>query len=186
MAFRITPASCGQPTAKLSRRACLPLVAAAVLSPVALVRAQAQADVWQIYRREDLGYEIEMPGTPKIREDGDTDWRSIDAQVDFEDKLFGITWQEASYSISVQEVSTAQRIVAKSLGGKVTRATPITMNGFPGLEIGIESDVLSHIMRVIIIGNRTVAATVVGDRGVHETASVLRFLKSFRLLFAAR
>ena len=57
-----------QKTNPMSRRALLPLIAATALSPALFVPSavRAQGAVWQIYRRDDLGFEIDMPGKPKI------------------------------------------------------------------------------------------------------------------------
>ena len=51
----------------MSRRTFLPLVAGVALSPALLVQsARTQGAGWQIYRPEGLGFEVEMPGKPKV------------------------------------------------------------------------------------------------------------------------
>src|SRR6185503_10783881 len=52
----------------LSRRACVSALAALAVAPTTL-RAQTQIpwhtiDIWKPYRREDLGFEVELPGEP--------------------------------------------------------------------------------------------------------------------------
>jgi hypothetical protein len=56
---------------QLSRRACLPLAAFAVFGPAALLpyEARGQIEDWHMYRRTDLGFEVKMPGNPKLTEE---------------------------------------------------------------------------------------------------------------------
>jgi hypothetical protein len=170
----------------MSRRAFLPLVAGAALSPVVLVpqAARAQGATWQIYRREDLGFEIEMPGRPEIREERIDGQASVEVTVDVDRILFGVGYMEYEETVSVQEMAAAQRLTARALGSTVTRETMITMNGFPGLEIIMESSLLSMAMRFVLIPERkrSISATVSGDGRLSENASVRRFLDSFKLL----
>ena len=126
---------------KLSRRACLQLFAAVTLSPAVVTRAQAQGDMWQMYRREDLGFEIEMPGKPKIEVEenqgkDDPRLRAVDAQVNFEDTLFGAHYEEYKEpTTSIEQEVAAQRAAAEMMGSKIVSETTFTMNGFPGVEI---------------------------------------------------
>jgi hypothetical protein len=107
--------------AKLSRRVRLPLVAVVGLSPTVVTRARAQGDIWQTYRREDLGFEIEMPGKPTIEAEESQDkddpvLRSVDAQVTFEDTLFGAHYLEYRQPTSIQEEAAAPRVGARAMG----------------------------------------------------------------------
>ena len=122
--------------AKLSRRACLSLIAAVALSPALAVRAQGG---WQMYRREDLGLEIEFPSTPKIEaeESNDKDdlvLRSVDASAEFEGTLFGASYREYRQPVSIAEEMAALRIGARHMGFNIVGETALTMNGFPGVE----------------------------------------------------
>jgi hypothetical protein len=170
----------------MSRRAFLPLVAGAALSPVVLMpqAARAQGANWQIYRREDLGFEIEMPGRPAIRKERIDGQASVEVTVDVDQMQFGIGYQEYEEAISVEEMAAAQRLTARTLGGKVTRETIGTMNGFPSLEIVIETGVLSMAMKIVLIPERkrSISAMVSGDGRLSENPSVRRFLDSFKLL----
>ena len=168
----------------ISRRALLPLIAAA-LSPALLAppAARAQDANWQLHRPEGLGFEIEMPGKPEIREDRADGWTSIDAVTDFDRMHFGVSYQQAEEGVSVQRVSAALRMAARQLGIKDTLETAFTMNGFPGLDIVSESDAFSTVVRIVIMNKRTISAMITGNRGrLSENPSVRRFLGSFKLL----
>jgi hypothetical protein len=170
----------------MSRRAFLPLVAGAALSPVVLVprSARAQGLAWQIYRREDLGFEIEMPGRPEIRKESIDGQASVEVTVDVDRMHFGIGYKEYEEAISVQEMAAAQRLVARAHGSTIARETVITMNGFPGLDVIMESNLLSMAMRVVLIPERkrSISAMVSGDGRLSEDVSVRRFIDSFKLL----
>ena len=170
----------------MSRRAFLPLIAGAALSPVVLVpqSARAQGAEWQIYRRDDLGFEIEMPGRPEIREDRIDGQVSIEVAVDVDRMRFGIGYEEYGEAITIEEFAAAQRLVARTHGSTVVRETAITMNGLPGLDVIMESNLLSMAMRVVLIPERkrSISAMVSGDGRLSEDASVRRFIDSFKLL----
>ena len=175
-----------QTTKPISRRALLPLIAASALAPALLLPsvARAQGAMWQIYRREDLGFEIEMPGRPEIQKERIDGQTSVEASVEVDQMLFGIGYREYEEAVSVQEMAAAQRLAARSLGTTITRETMITMNGFPGIEVIIESNLLSMAMRIVLIPERkrSISAMVSGHGRLSENASVRRFLDSFKLL----
>jgi hypothetical protein len=180
---------------KLSRRACLQLVAAVTLSPAVVTRAQAQGDMWQMYRREDLGFEIEMPGKPKIEVEenqgkDDPRLRAIDAQVNFEDTLFGAHYEEYKEpTTSIEQEVAAQRAAAEMMGSKIVSETTFTMNGFPGVEIVFDEMILGTdftITRIVVAQNRRFFVSAIGPRSGKDSPSVRRFFDSFKLLPAAR
>jgi hypothetical protein len=169
----------------MSRRIFLPLVVGAALSPALLVpKSAAQAANWQIYRRADLNFEIEMPGRPQIREDRADGLTSIEATVDVEQKHFGISYQEHEKTVSLQQVADHQRLIARSLGSEIARESNFTMSGFPALDIVMHSNVLSMALRIVIMPERkrSISAMVSGDGNLAESPSVRRFLDSFKLL----
>jgi hypothetical protein len=167
-----------------------PVILAVSLSSVLLagVPARGQGDIWQLYRREDLGFEVEMPGAPKIEvEEGkdkdDPVAKSVDAQVDFQEINFGIAYEEWRRRPSVDEEIAAQRSVARSLGTKVISETRFTMNGVPGFEIATDG-IGGMTARVVVAQNRRFFLSAVGAPS--DNASVRRFFDSFRLLSAGR
>jgi hypothetical protein len=172
----------------MSRRAFLPLVAGAALSPVLLVpqSARAQGINWQIYRPDGLGFEAEMPGEPKIKiEKGERDdviVRTVEAEVDFDQITFDANFQEYRKLISMREELMGQQLLARGIEGRVVRDVTFTMNGFEGREYAIESTVLNAIVRVVLVKNRRIALSAIGDRAVDGNAVVRRFLDSLKLL----
>jgi hypothetical protein len=178
-----------QKTTPISRRALLPLIATA-LSPAFFVPSavRAQGAVWQIYRRDDLGFEIDMPGKPKIEveefERDDLAVKSITAEVDVEQISFSANYYEYRRPISLEEEALAQQLLARGLEARTVRETAFTMNGVEGREISMESDGLNAIQRIVAIKNRRILISVVGQRIIHTNAMVRRFLGSFTLLRA--
>jgi hypothetical protein len=180
---------------KLSRRACLQFVAAVTLSPAVVTRAQAQGDVWQMYRREDLGFEIEMPGKPRIEVEenqgkDDPRLRAVDAQANFEETLFGAHYEEYKQpTTSIEEEVAAQRVAAEMMGSKIVSETTFTTNGFPGVEIvfdGIMGGTDFTITRIVVAQNRRFFVSAIGPRSGKDSPSVRRFFDSFKLLPAGR
>jgi hypothetical protein len=172
----------------MSRRAFLPLIAGVALSPVVLVpqSARAQGLAWQVYRPEGLGFEAEMPGEPKIKvEKGDRDdliVRTVDAEVDVDQISFGANFQEYRKLISMREELMGQQLFARGLEGRIVRDVAFTMNGFDAREYAIESPGLNAIVRVVLVKNRRIALTALGQATVHGNANVRRFLDSLKLL----
>ena len=122
----------------LSRRSFMLSLAAAAPAVLVWKSAGAQGDVWREYRRADLGFRIEMPGEPKLetKEDEykDTWIKSIDAEIDYEQTTFGVSWTEWKDIQSIEEVSAAFREGMQLAGMPVTREAPLVMNGFPARE----------------------------------------------------
>jgi hypothetical protein len=150
--------------------------------------ARGQGDAWQLYRREDLGFEVEMPDAPKIevQEGQDKDApvaKSVDAQVDFQGINFGILYEEWRGRPSVDDEIAAQRFGARSLGTKVISETRFTMNGVPGVEIATDG-FGGTTFRIVIEQNRRFFLGAAGAPS--DNASVRRFFDSFRLLSAGR
>lgn len=178
----------------LSRRSFMPLlagaVAAAALPALASKRARAQGDGWREFRRDDVGFQVEMPGEPKIevKEDEYKDiWtRTIDAQVDYEQVLFGASCTEYKQAHAADEQFRLFRESMRLNGMPVTREIALTMNGFPAREFISETDHVNFIRREVVAGNLSIAVQATGDRGIHSSPTVRRFLNSFALLRSAR
>src|SRR6267378_7407926 len=109
-------------TMSLSRRNFLVAGACAssVLGPKV---ARAQGDVWQEYRRDDVGFRIEIPGAPKIRvQKGDPkdNWTtSTGAQVRYQDEIFDVSWTEFNEIISVEDEYTRFRNMMTGAGYQI-------------------------------------------------------------------
>jgi hypothetical protein len=75
--------------------------------------ARAQGGIWQEYRRDDVGFRIEMPGAPTIRVqkgDPEDNWTtSTDAQVRYQHEIFDVSWTEFKDIVSVENEYTRFR-----------------------------------------------------------------------------
>jgi hypothetical protein len=169
----------------LSRRGFTLLLAATAVAS-AVKNAQAQADNWREYRRDDLGDRVEMPGEPKVETEEDEFkdvWiRSLSAEVDQDGVLLGVTWTEFKDVVAAEEAFKVFHHGLRGAGFPVTREITLVMNGFPAREIIGESDHLNFIHRVVVVDNVTIATAAFGDRGIHTSPVARRFVDSFRLL----
>jgi hypothetical protein len=171
----------------MSRRALLPLIAATAVLPALLVPSAVRAQgVWQIYRRDDLGFEIDMPGKPKIEveefEKDDPAVKSITAVVDVDQMSYSANHYEYRGPISLEEEALAQQLLARGLEARTVWETLFTISGIEGREISMESDGLNAIQRIVSIRNRRILISVMGERSIHTNVMVRRFLDSLKLL----
>ena len=144
-----------------------------------------------MYRREDLGFEIEFPSTPKIevdesKEKDDLEIRSVDASVDFEGTLFGAEFRENRQLVSIAEEIAAQRVAAQHLDSRIVSETTLAMNGFPSVEIVTTSFAGYSILRIVAAQNRRYLASVVGSQSGKDSPTVRRFFNSFKLISTSR
>jgi hypothetical protein len=169
----------------ISRRAFMPLVATAFLSPAVIATARAQGVAWEIYRPEGLGFEVEMPGKPKIAtekfERDDPVVKSIAAEVDVDQVAYGASYAEYRDPAFLEQEVAAQQMLARALEARM-RVTPFTLDGIEGRHIVMESTGLNGIVRIVVTNNRRIMLNVMGNPEIHTSATVRRFFDSFKLL----
>jgi len=178
----------------LSRRRLVSALAgaAATVTSLALLAsaARAQAPAWREYRNAALGFRVEMPGEPKVEEqpgDANDPWiRTVEAKVELNDVLLGAHCTENRAAIPPEEQHKLQRESLVAGGMPVTREEPRTVSGVPARDFIRESDDLNYIYRMVVVGNRMIAASAFGDRSIHRNPTVRRFLDSLTLLQGAR
>src|SRR5262245_66654635 len=77
----------------------LVLAAVAVLALLTLPASTTTlAQAWQEYRSDELGFKVEMPGTPKVEEENEEETvgdkkqnvKSTNVQLDYEDATLGV------------------------------------------------------------------------------------------------
>jgi hypothetical protein len=151
--------------------------------------AQAEA-AWREYRNNEMGFRVEMPGTPKVEEQNgdpsDPFLKSIDAQVEFNDMLLGVHCTENRAASSADDQYKLQREGMAAGGMAVTREEARTVSGNPARDFIRESDDLNYIYRVVNVGKRTIGISVFGERNIHGNPNVRRFLDSLTLLQGGR
>jgi hypothetical protein len=148
--------------------------------------ARAQGGIWQEYRRDDVGFRIEMPGAPKIRvEKGnpEDDWTtSTNAQVRYQHELFDVSWTEFKDIVSVEDEYTRFRDMMTGAGYRIGDDIPLTLNGIPAREFIIETGDINFVRRIMAVRNFAISIHALGARNIHNSPTVRRFLDSFRLL----
>jgi len=173
-----------------SRRRLMSVLAAAASTSAVLVAttAPARADDWQEFLREDLGFRIEMPGEPEVdvKEDGldDKIVRLIDAQIydDEDDDLFGVHCSEYRDPVSAEHEYRLFREGMRLGGLAVSRESALMIGNIVAREFTRESDGINFVHRLLVVDRRTIGISVYGDRSIHDSREVQRFLRSFMLL----
>jgi hypothetical protein len=175
----------------VSRRNVLPFLTVAASAPALLWLTAARAqEVWREFRRDDLGFRVELPGEPEIEEEEDdvkdVMIRSFDARVDYEKILMGIHHVEYKDPVSPEEEFEALREGLRKGGFPPTREAALTINGFPAREFICEADDnINIIHRRVVMGRFTLGVGVAGEHEVHDSPHTRRFLDSFKLLRSA-
>ena len=169
----------------LSRRSFL-LAGACAWSGLGPKLARAQGSIWQEYRRDDVGFRIEMPGAPRIRVqkgDPEDNWTtSTDAQVRYQNEIFDVSWTEFRNIVSVEDEYTRFRDMMTRAGYQIGEDIPLTLNDVPAREFIIETGDINFVRRIMAVRNFAIAVHVLGARNVQYSPTVRRFLDSFKLL----
>jgi hypothetical protein len=169
--------------AKPSRRAyTLGLLAAAIAPAALLVRSTiAEESRWRVYRREDLGFQIEMPGDPMEDTAPPEDVLLTMVNIMFanEDALFAVNHQEYAKPFALKGEMEIFRLAMQELGTPIERESAMSIDGVDAAEVVTELT----ITRIVVVKNyRILVAAHGNDRDVHKNAAVRRFLGSFKLL----
>jgi hypothetical protein len=167
--------------------------AATALTSLSALSRAAQAEAaaaWREYRNDEMGFRVEMPGTPKVEEQNgdpsDPFIKSIDAQVELNDMLLGVHCTENRAASSADDQYKLQREGMAAGGMAVTREEARTVSGNPARDFIRESGDLNYIYRVVNVGKRTIGISVFGERNIHGNPNVRRFLDSLTLLQGGR
>jgi len=171
-------------TMTLSRRTFLAAGAcASVLGPKVV---WAQGSVWQEFRRDDVGFRIEMPGAPRIRvqkADPVDNWiTSTDAQVRLQNEFFDVSWTEFKDIVAVEDEYTRFRDMMTRAGYRIEEDVPLILNDLPAREFIIETGNINFVRRIMAVRNVAIGIHALGARNIRYSQTVGRFLDSFRLL----
>jgi hypothetical protein len=170
-------------TMSFSRRGFLVAGASAMLAPTA---ARAQASIWQEYRRDDVGFRIEMPGEPKLKiekgDPGDNWITSTNAQVRYQHELFDVSWTEFKGIVAVEDEYKRFRNMMTGAGYQIGEDIELTVSDVPAREFVIETGSINFVRRIMAVRNLALAIHVLGARNIQNSPTVRRFLDSFKLL----
>jgi hypothetical protein len=172
-------------TMNLSRRTFLAAGACAssVLGPKVV---GAQGSVWQEFRRDDVGFRIEMPGAPRIRvqkADPVDNWiTSTDAQVRLQNEFFDVSWTEFKDIVAVEDEYTRFRDMMTRAGYRIEEDVPLILNDLPAREFIIETGNINFVRRIMAVRKFAIGIHAMGARNVHYSPTARRFLDSFGLL----
>ena len=148
--------------------------------------AWAQGSVWQEFRRDDVGFRVEMPGAPRLRvQKGDpTDnWTaSTDAQVRLHNEFFDVTWTEFKGIVSVEDEYTRFRDMMTGAGYRIEEDIALTVNDVPAREFIIETGNINFVRRIMAVRNFAISIHAMGARNIYYSPTARRFLDSFGLL----
>src|SRR5439155_6816519 len=136
----------------------------------------------------DLGFRIEMPGEPEVdvKEKGldEKIVRVIDVQAydDEDDGLFGVHCTEYREPVSAEQEYRLFRDGMRLGGMTVTRESGLMINNVAAREFVRESDGINFVHRLLVVDRRTIGISVYGERDIHDSRELQRFLRSFMLL----
>jgi hypothetical protein len=137
-----------------------------------------------------MGFRVEMPGEFKtdqeVGEAKDSWVKAIGAEIEFDGMTMGVHGTEFRGSPKAEELYKLQREGMQASGMQATREEQRTVSGVAAREFIREADDLNYIHRMVLVGNRTVAVGVFGERSIHGNATARRFLDSLALLRGGR
>jgi hypothetical protein len=147
---------------------------------------RAQGGIWQEYRRDDVGFRVELPGVPNIRvEKGgpEDNWTtSTNAQLRYQHEIFDVSWTEFKDTVSVESEYKRFRDMMTGAGYQLEEDIPLTLYDVPAREFIIETGQINFIRRIMAVRNVAIGIHAMGARNIHNSPTVRRFLDSFRLL----
>jgi hypothetical protein len=140
-------------------------------------------EVWQEYRRDDLGFRVEMPGQPTINQEKRRlhDY-GFHADVEYNSILFSVQYLENdtdSEEVMFKNTHSAFSMLA-AINRQAIIERPITMSGLRGQEIIIEGKGKGIIARLFALNNKVFVMLVNEGDGVGpDNPNVRRFFDSF-------
>jgi hypothetical protein len=169
----------------MSRRIFL-VTGACASSGLGAKMARAQESIWQEYRRDDVGFRIEMPGAPRMRVQRgrpDANWiTTIGALVRYQNEIFDVVSTEFKDIVAVEDEYTRFREMMAGAGYQIEEDIPLTLDDVPAREFVIETGAINFVRRILAVRNYAIGIHVMGARNVQYSPTVRRFLDSFKLL----
>jgi hypothetical protein len=169
----------------LSRRGFL-VSGACASSALGLEMTWAQDSIWQEYRRDDAGFRIELPGTPRIRVQRarpENNWiASTGALVRYQNEIFDVTSTEFKETVEVDDEYTRFRDMMDGAGYKIEEDIPLTLEDLPAREFIIETGAINFVRRILAVKTYAISIHAMGARNIQYSPTVRRFLDSFKLL----
>ena len=157
------------------------LTAVAYAPVLACKLAWAQAGVWQEYRREDLGFRIEMPGNPTTRiEQADLadNWiSSISAQVRHGHEVFNVSWTQFKDVASVDAEYTRFRKMMAEAGYQILEEVPSPMNALQARDFIIETGDINFVRRIMAVRTIVIGLHAMGARNIYDSPTTRRFFE---------
>jgi hypothetical protein len=146
----------------------------------------AQDSIWQEFRRDDVGFRIEMPGVPRIRVQRgrpDANWiTSSGALVRYQHEIFDVTWAEFKDAVAVEDEYKRFREMMAGAGYQIEEDIALTLDDVPAREFVIETGAINFVRRILVVRNVAIGIHAMGARNIQYSPTVRRFLDSFRLL----
>jgi len=194
----------------MSRRNVLPVLTAAASVPLLLPLTAARAEAeWSEYRRDDLGFRVELPGGPdtmweltaiqelKVQGGGPAMLEDLNEKKDLLIRISAVDADREQIEMAVyrveykkpvspeEEFATLRQNLRKR-GLPPPREAALTIYGFPAREFACEADDDKNLIhRRIVMGRLTFRVGVSGKREIHDSPITRRFFDSFKLLRSA-
>jgi hypothetical protein len=148
--------------------------------------AQAQESIWQEYRRDDVGFRIEMPGAPRIRVQRarpENNWiTTTGALVRSQHEIFDVASIEFKDIVAVEDEYTRFRDMMAGAGYQIEEDIVLTLDDVPAREFVIETGAINFVRRILAVRNFAIGIHAMGARNIQYSPTVRRFMDSFKLL----
>jgi hypothetical protein len=148
--------------------------------------ARAQEGIWQEYRRDDVGFRIELPGAPRIRVQRgrpDNNWiTSTGALVRYQNEIFDVVSTEFKEIVPVEDEYTRFRDMMAGAGYQIEEDISLTLDDVQAREFVIETGAINFVRRILVVRNFAIGIHAMGARNIQYSPTVRRFLDSFKLL----
>src|SRR5215467_4512107 len=116
--------------------------------------ACAQGSIWQEYRRDDVGFRIEMPGAPRIRVQRarpENNWITASgALVRYQNEIFDVTWTEFKEIVAVEDEYMRFRDMMAGAGYQIEEDIELTLDDIPAREFVIETGAINFVRRILV------------------------------------
>jgi len=194
----------------VSRRNVLPVLTVVASMPLLLPLTNARAEAeWSEYRRDDLGFRVELPDGPdaiwvftgvfrELKGEGGAGMLGdLNEKKDILIRVFAVEAEREQIQMAVYQVEYKQpvspdeefAILREHLrkgGFAPPREAALTVNGFPAREFACEADDDKNLIhRRIVMGRLTFRVGVAGKREIHDSPITRHFFDSFKLLRSA-
>ncbi len=165
---------------------------AALLLSVALHVVPCLAQTWELVKPDGLGFQVEFPGKPELKEESGDDGGKI--------RTYVIRSSSAAYDVTIWDLADGavgpddvERVLdnmrdrsVQGVSGTLRTETKIEIGGHPARDV--IADTMGMVWRglTVIANKRIYQIVAIIAKGTETSATTEKYLTSFKLLDAAK